>query len=158
MSNTYITALIESLEKKIAVLEEIHEKDEQQLKIAKTVPFSYEEFDKNSEEKGVLIYKINKLDEGFELVYEKVKEELNLNKASYKEEIKKMQELITKVTDLSTQIQAEEVRNKSAMETAFRNEKERLKTNRSGIKAVRSYTQTMRNGSGGYSGLMDAKK
>lgn len=159
MNNTYITALIDSLSKKIEVLEAIHEKDEEQLRIAKTSPFSYEEFDKNSEEKGVLIYRLNKLDEGFELVYEKVREELSSNKESYKSEIKKMQELITRITDLSTKIQAEEVRNKAAMEKAFKSEKDRLKAGRSGIKAVKSYTQTMRGGAAApYYGLMDTKK
>lgn len=158
-SNTYLVALKESLEKKIEVLKQIHSKNEEQLRIAKTSPFSYEEFDKNSDEKGVLIYKLTKLDEGFELVYENVKQELNANKELYKEDIRVMQSLITEITDWGTKIQAEEARNKAAMENAFRNEKERLKSSRSGVKAVKSYSQTMRSGiGGGYSGLMDTKK
>lgn len=158
-SNTYITALKESLEKKIDVLKQIQLKNDEQLKIAKTIPFSYELFDRNAEEKGVLIYKLTKLDEGFELVYENVKKELNLNKEQYKEDIKTMQALIRQVTDLSTNIQAEETRNKAAMENAFRTEREKIKSGRSGVKAVRSYSQTMSSGiGGGYSGLMDTKK
>lgn len=158
MSNTYLSALKESLEKKIEVLKAIHIKDEEQLEIAKTCPFSYDAYDKNSEEKGILIYKLEKLDEGFELVYEKVKEELNVNKDAYKDEIKVMQSLITEITSLSTKIQAEEARNKKALETAFKNEKDRLKGQRSGMKAVRSYAQQMQAGGSSYSGLMDQKK
>lgn len=159
MSNTYINALIESLEKKIEILDQIHLRDEEQLAIAKTTPFSYEDFDKNTEDKDVLIYKLNKLDEGFELVYEKVREELSANKAKYTSEIKIMQSLITKITEKSASIQAEEQRNKLAMEQAFRNEKTRLKTQRSGVKAVKSYTQTMRGGAPeAYLGVMDTKK
>ena len=159
MSNTYVTALIESLEKKIKVLNDIHLKDEEQLGIAKKEPFSYDEFDKNSEEKGILIYKLEKLDEGFELVYDNVKEELSKNKDAYKAEIKRMQELISEITSLSTKIQAEEVRNKKAMEAAFKAEKDRLKAGRSGIKAIRSYSQAMQSNPGtDYSGLMDTKK
>ena len=69
MNNPYVQALIDSLKKKIEVLELIHVKDEEQYVLAGTVPFPTEAFDKNSDEKGVLIYKLNKLDEGFGLVY-----------------------------------------------------------------------------------------
>ena len=158
MSNTYLSALKESLEKKIEVLKAIHIKDEEQLEIAKTTPFSFDAYDKNSEEKGILIYKLEKLDEGFELVYEKVKEELNANKAAYKDEIKVMQSLITEITSLSTKIQAEEARNKKALETAFKSEKDRLKGQRSGMKAVKSYAQQMQASGSAYSGVMDQKK
>lgn len=144
MANTYIVALTESLEKKIEVLKEIHEKDEEQYAIAKTSPFSYEEFDKNSDEKGFLIYKLNRLDEGFESVYAKVREELSVNKKAYASEIKYMQSLITQITDLSAKIQAEESRNKTAVEQAFRYEKEKIKSKRSGMKAIQSYTQAMK--------------
>ena len=160
MNDTYITALIESLEKKIEILKEISGKNEEQLSIAKSADFAYDEFDRNTEEKSVLIYKLEKLDDGFELIYQKVKDELDRNRTDYKAEILKMQELITTITELSTKIQAEEARNKKAMETAFKNEKERLKGQRSGMKAVRSYTQSMQmqNGASSYSGLMDSKK
>lgn len=143
MANTYVIALTESLEKKLEVLKQIHEKDEEQYTIAKTSPFLYEEFDKNADEKGVLIYKLNRLDEGFESVYEKVREELNANKSAYASDIKYMQKLISQITDLSAKIQAEESRNKSAIEQAFRYEKEKIKSQRSGMKAIQSYTQAM---------------
>lgn len=145
MANAYITALSESLDKKYEILKKIHELDEEQYTIAKTSPFSFEEFDKNAEEKGLLIFQLNRLDEGFESVYEKVKEELKANKSSYTAEIKYMQDMISKITDLSTKIQAEESRNKTAIEQSFRYEKEKIKGQRSGMKAVKSYTQTMAN-------------
>lgn len=143
MTNPYIQAMIDSLNKKIAVLEEIHMKDEEQFKLASTVPFPMEEFDRNSDEKGVLIYKLNKLDEGFELVYEKIREELVNNKTSYTTEIKTMQDLIARITDLSTMIQAEEARNKAKMESAFSQERSKIKQVRSSVKAINSYTQAM---------------
>lgn len=155
--NTYISAMIDGLNKKIEVLNDIHVKDEEQYALTKISPFPYDAFDKNAEEKSLLIYKLNKLDEGFELVYEKIREELSSDRDKYKEEIRTMQELITKVTDLSVQIQAEESRNKNAMECAFRDERLRLKNGRSSIKAVKSYKETMRV-STGYSGIWDEKK
>lgn len=153
MENTYLTALKESLEKKIEVLEKIHIKDEEQLEIAKAPNFRYDDFDKNAEEKGVLIYKLNKLDDGFESLYEKVRDELTVNKSAYAEEIKTMQALITRITDLSTKIQAEEARNKAAVERAIKAEREKIKTQRSGIKAIQSYTKTMKGSKDPYSGI-----
>ena len=91
----------------------------------------------------MLIYKLEKLDDGFEMVYEKVREELNLNKDAYKDEIKRMQDLITKITELSTCIQAQEVRNKTAVESVFKSERDRIKATRSGAKALKSYSDSM---------------
>lgn len=146
MPNAYVTALIDSLNKKIEILEEIHKKDEEQFLLASISPFPFKDFDRNAEEKSVLIYKLNKLDDGFEKVYEEVKAELNGNKEAYKAEIKTMQELITKIQDLSVKIQAEEARNKAKMESAFKFERSKIKQQRSSIKAIKSYTQAMQAG------------
>lgn len=143
MDRTYIVALIESLEKKITVLEEIRKVNSKQEALTKEIPFSFDKFDVTTEEKTVLIYKLNKLDEGFELVFAKVKAELDANRLAYADDIKKMQSLISKITDLSTAIQAEEARNKAAIENVFRTERSRIKSSRSGIKAVKSYSQAM---------------
>ena len=158
MANAYITALKESLEKKISVLEEIRAKDEEQLSLIKQSPFPTDAFDKNAEEKGVLIYKLNKLDDGFELVYEKVSEELKNNRAAYSDDIRNMQELITKITDLSTAIQAEEARNKAALENYFAGERSKLKTQRSQLNASRAYSQAMMKGRNTYNGIVSERK
>ena len=143
MSNTYITALTESLEKKVEVLTQIKRKNEEQSEIIEAPDFSFDKFDINTEEKGVLIYKLEKLDDGFEMVYEKVREELNQNRDQYKDEIKKMQDLITKITELSTCIQAQEQRNKTAVESVFKSERDRIKATRSSAKALKSYSDSM---------------
>ena len=141
--NTYITALTESLEKKLGILQEIRLKNAEQEMLLKEDSFSFDRFDLNTEEKGVLIHRLNSLDDGFEAVYEKVREELSTNKAKYAKEIKHMQELISKITETSASIQAEEARNKAALEQIFKSEREKIRGNRSGVKAVKSYTQAM---------------
>lgn len=135
--------MIESLEKKVAVLDEIIGKNAEQATLLKEEEFSFDKFDKNSEEKGVLIYRLEKLDDGFESLYSKVKEELDANRATYAGEIRRMQDLIQQITDKSASIQAEEARNKAALENIFRNERERLRAGRSGVKALKSYSQAM---------------
>lgn len=141
--NTYVNALIESLEKKLEVLGEIHRLDEEQLKIIKEEPFSFDKFDKSTEEKGVLIFRLNNLDSGFEKIYARVKPELTDNKSAYTAEIKKMQDLIAKITDQSVAVQAEEARNKAALENIFKGERDKIKAQRSSIKAANSYSQAM---------------
>ena len=143
MSNPYITALIESLEKKISVLDEIITKNKEQAELLRSDPFSFEDFDKNTEEKGVLIFRLEKLDDGFESLYARVKEELDANREQYASEIKHMQDLIREITDKSASIQAEEARNKAALEAVFKSERDRIKTGRSGVKALQSYNQAM---------------
>ncbi|MCR5279777.1 MAG: flagellar export chaperone FlgN [Lachnospiraceae bacterium] len=143
MSNPYITALIESLEKKISVLDEIITKNKEQAELLRSDPFSFEDFDKNTEEKGVLIFRLEKLDDGFESLYARVKEELDANREQYASEIKHMQDLIREITNKSTSIQAEEARNKAALEAVFKSERDRIKTGRSGVKALQSYNQAM---------------
>lgn len=157
MDKTYLVAMIDSLEKKIEILNEIRIKDAEQYELTKKDPFPTEEFDKNSDEKGVLIYKLNKLDDGFQLVYDNIKKNLEENKAECAAEIKKMQELITRITELSVSIQAEEARNKAALENHFKMERQKIKGARSQSKAVKSYSQVMRTSVPGYSGIIDKK-
>lgn len=143
MINTYIVALTESLEKKIAVLDEILKKNAEQAELFKEAPFSFEKYDKTVEEKDILIYRLNKLDEGFEAVFAKVREELGKDRAAYASEILRMQQLISEITEKSAGIEAGEARNKASLENLFRSEKSKLKGSRSSIKAVQSYTQAM---------------
>ena len=157
MENAYITAMLDSLNDKIDILNEIHLKDEEQLKLINEGIISDEAYDRLDDEKSVLIYKLNKLDDGFQLVYDKVKEELDRNRTKYSSEISLMKERITKITELSTKIQAEEARNKAALENYFKGKHAEIKGSRSQVKAIRSYTQTMINGRS-YNGFPTVKK
>ena len=145
MERTYVTAMIDSLKSKVDILKEIRVLDAKQLELIKAEPFLVEDFDRNTDEKGVLIYKLNKLDNGFQIVYDNLKAELEANKNLYAEEIRTMQALISEITELSTTIQAEEARNKAALENHFKNEHSKIKSGRSHAKAVKSYAQAMLN-------------
>lgn len=143
MSNTYVTALVESLEKKIEVLKEIEEKNAEQAALLKETPFSFDKFDANAEAKGILIHRLNKLDEGFEALFKRVKDELDNNRPQYATEIRKMQEMIREIMAKSTSIEASEARNKAALEKIFSDEKAKIKSTRSTAKALKSYSQAM---------------
>ena len=99
MIENYLGILEESLEKKVLVLDEIEDYTAKQERLLKQEKVSMEELDANMEQKDGLIQKLTALDDGFETLYERVKEQLSTNKDAYKNQIKRIQELITKVTE-----------------------------------------------------------
>lgn len=145
MTGNYIQIMIESLEKKQGKLAEIMEKNLEQEKILKETEFSVDSFDKTVEEKAVLIEQLEMLDVGFERMYEHVKEELSSEegRVTYKNQIKKMQQLISDITEKSVSIQAQESRNKQLVEGVFRNEREKIKSVKLGSKAAIDYYRNM---------------
>ena len=143
MQSTYVDIMIQSLEKKIKVLEEIKKINLTQKELLEDEKGDAEEFDKTVEQKAVLIEQITQLDSGFDKLFERVKEELNVNKESYAEKIKMMQMLIRNITDLSMELQAQEARNKDLMTRKFVSIRERAKVVRTNTKAASQYYQNM---------------
>jgi len=159
MAEQYITILEDSLRRKKEVLDEIIKKNEEQKAILDAKEFDIEAFDKNTEEKGALIDKLNLLDSGFEKIYEHVKEELAENREKYTEQIKRMQELIRDVTERSVSIQADEQRNRSKVEARFREEREKIQLGKSSMKVAKQYYNNMNKISGGSGSVFfDGKK
>ena len=143
MQNTYIDIMIQSLEKKIQVLEKIKKQNLLQKEILEDEKSEADAFDKTVEEKAALIEQITQLDSGFDKLFERVKEELNTNKEAHAEKIKTMQALIRQVTDLSMEIQAQEARNKDLMTRKFVYVRETAKAVRTNTKAASQYYQNM---------------
>lgn len=143
MSEQYISIMEESLRKKIAVLDEIVSKNEEQKKIIEASPFDAEAFDANTQAKGELIDKLNLLDSGFEKLYDRVKEELNEDKARFAEQIKRMQDYIREITEKSVLIQTGEERNRRAVEQQFKKEREKIQLGKNSMKVARQYYNNM---------------
>lgn len=143
--DNYVQIMLDSLKKKEEILDKIVDRNKEQAQVLKDVPFSLEEFDKTVDEKAVLIEQLTKLDNGFETMYERVKEELGTEagKKKYQNEIKQMQEFITAITEKSVSIQAQESRNKQMVESAFRKEREKIKSGKQGSAVARNYYKTM---------------
>ena len=106
MITSYLNILQDSLIKKIELLEQIEKKSLEQSEMIKGTNVDLELVDVNMDEKAKLIEEIFKLDNGFESIYEKVREQLLVNKEQYKVQIHNLQGLISKVTEKSTAIQA----------------------------------------------------
>lgn len=143
MGREYVTALKESLEKKLKVLEELYRLCISQSELLGKEELDYEAFDTLVDEKDICIEKLEKLDEGFEIVYNRVKPELESNKAMYAVEIKAMQELIVKITDKSTSITALEERNKKSVTATIKRDKKGLSESKRSVSVAMNYYKSM---------------
>lgn len=143
MVSKYMDMLVDCLEKKNQILDNLIVLNKKQTALIQDEEFSLSEFDKCVEEKGILIDNILKLDSGFEGLYNKVGKTVADNPSAYKEQLGRMQKLITEVTEKSVSIQAEEERNKAMIEKRFSRERNRIKSGRSQSKVAMDYYNSM---------------
>lgn len=143
MMKNYLQILQDSLEKKLDLLVQIEEKSLEQSEMIKRVDIPYEDIDSNMDIKAKLIDRVLALDEGFENVYEKIREELIPNKEQYKVEIVSIRNLIEKITAKSASIQAIEARNRTGMDIAFSNQKKEVQSKKNAMSVARDYYQNM---------------
>ena len=119
--DNYLSVLEDSLKKKLQILDELTDYTMQQQELLKVEELDYEAFDRLVDQKDPLIQRIMELDQGFETVYDRIKEQLLGNKEQYAAQIRALQSLIGELTDKSVKLQTMEQRNKSAVEQQFRN-------------------------------------
>ena len=143
MQNTYVDIMLQSLKKKLQVLEEIKRLNVLQKELLEDDRADADEFDKTVEDKGKLIEQLEQLDSGFDKLFERVREELQEHKEDYKPQIAGMQEAIRKITDLSMELQAQEAKNKDLMTRKFVSVRQKAKIVRTNTKAASQYYQNM---------------
>ena len=155
---TYINVLVTSLRKKFSLLEEIMKLISQEEKILKKPEVSLEELEALQNQKGELLESLELADDGFEKVYQRVKDEFEAQKKNYESEIKEMQLLIKKITDLTVKVQAQEIRNKQLVELFFQQKKQEVRAYQTNKRTASQYHQHMANRGGGQSFFMDNKR
>ncbi len=134
----------ESLRQKIQVLQDIVKENQTQKAILEnTEKFDEEGFDETISRKGELIKQVEKLNDGFQTLFDRVKDELEDNKDKHRDKIKTYQELIRNITDLSTEIEIGEKRNRILADVHFKSSKERINQNRRSSTAALDYYLTM---------------
>ncbi len=154
----YIIVLIDSLQKKERVLLKIDELNRQQTEILSKEEVDMDAWEANVDAKAECIEELGLLDDGFESVYEKVREPLMSGKQEYAVEIKRLQELIKTLTDHSVSIQADEHRNKELAQKEFSRQKKNIKSVKQSKHVANLYDTSMKKL--GYVGaqFMDKKK
>lgn len=158
MIENYLQILKESLEKKIVVLDQIKELGERESVLYQEETVDLEAFDKVLEEKDALADQLVKLDEGFETLYDRIREELQTDRSKYATQIETLQQLIGQVTDRTTAIQAQDKRLKMLFETGMSRQKQQIGQSRKSVKALKGYAQTRSTLSAAESIYMDTKK
>lgn len=143
MSQSSAQILRECLEKKNRVLDEIIRENEVQEKILKAEELDMDALDVSTDRMGALAEQLERLDDGFEALYDRMREELISNKESYRGEIKAMQELIGQITDKVVKINAARMRNERQAKAQFQKARDQIGKATSKIKASRSYYNNM---------------
>ena len=126
MTTNYLQMMIDSLNKKKGILIRIIELNEEQNQILSEETLN-----------GDL------LDEGFQSLYDRIKEELAGNKTKYSSEIAAMKQLIKEVTELGAKIEVQEAHNKVKVEAMFRRERQEHREAKRSASMAKSYYQNM---------------
>ena len=135
----YLSVLEESLRKKLQILDELTSYTMAQQDLLKAEELDYDAFDQLVEKKDPLVQMIMELDQGFETVYDRIKEQLLEHKELYAVQIRTLQNLISELTDKSVKLQAMEQRNKTAVEQQFRKSREKIRQGRQNKQAALNY-------------------
>lgn len=141
--HNYIEILKESLDKKLRILDEIITLNKEQEKILRDNELDYDKFNAVIEDKEKCIKEIQRLDEGFQSVYDRVKEMLSHNKETFSNDIRILQEKIKEVTDKSMDIQSQEARNKETFQSKVVSSRKEIKTAKAANKVAANYYQSM---------------
>jgi tRNA U55 pseudouridine synthase TruB len=155
---TYIKLLADTLKRKTEVLGIVLELTKQQEDIITSEPLDEEEFLRIVDEKEEQINTLIKLDDGFEQLYQSVKEELVTGRDKYIDDIVSMQELIAGITDASVELQAREKRNKASMEAYFATKRKDIRNSRASNRAVTNYYKSITKQQASQSIFYDKKK
>ncbi len=158
MIESYLDILEESLRKKSVVLDEIIEYNNAQECLLKQEKISLEDLDENMNQKDILVQRVTELDEGFETLFERIREQLQANRDLYREQIGRLQGLIAQVTEKSVSVQAQEARNKKLIEDYFAAERGQLRQGIKASKAAYGYYKSMSNSNALPPQFMDQKK
>ncbi|MBQ8526951.1 MAG: flagellar protein FliT [Lachnospiraceae bacterium] len=160
MEKQYLSIMEESLEKKIGILDRIIAKNKEQTDILNNPDMKWEDFDDNANQKMELIEEIDKLDEGFEDLFERVKEELQSpgGKEKHSDSIARMQGMIQQITERSVSIQTQEARNKALVEKYFQETRDKIRKGRTSSKAAMDYYKSMSQASFSQAHFLDNKK
>ena len=143
MSLSSAQILVESLEKKSRILDEIMEENGVQERLFKQEELDMEALDASTDRMGELAEKLELLDEGFESVYDRIRQELIENKSAYRNEIKRMQELIAVITEKVVSINAARMRNKLQAENRFKKSRQQIGKASSKMKVSQNYYNNM---------------
>jgi galactose-1-phosphate uridylyltransferase len=150
--------LRESLEKKIEILDAILDANELKREVLTNPMATPDDLEATYNRKDELISVMEALDNGFETMYKRVRKELSENREIYADEIKKMQELISEISDRSASIRAGELRNKELATRKFSDLKGKINKVKKSRSAMNSYYQASKISTFEDASILDSRK
>ncbi len=155
----YLNVLIDTLRKKEELLNTLIELTKEQDSILAESKFSLDRFDSIMQDKDKVINQLNQVENGFEVIYQRVEKELPANKEQIKTEILEIQKLIRNITDKSMSIQALESKNKEKLIIQLAGRRQEIRNFKATNLAADRYHQNMANQhQEGQSYFLDKKK
>ncbi len=150
MENTdnYLQIMIDSLNKKEKLLDEILARNKDQYDLIKDKQYEdvdWTAFNLRVGEKEIAIDHIIEIDEGFDETYKIIKDEVSGNKEKYRDKVIILQDIIGRLTDKGVAIQTGEERNRQIIDNIFLRTRQEIKKQRTGIRAASNYYKTMSN-------------
>ena len=158
MIKEYLKAMITGLDAKAECLKKLQQKTDAQTELLREENMDWDAFDALVDEKDVLIDELDKLDDGFQTVFDRIKDDLLAHKDENKAAIAKLQEQIKAVTAQSTSLMATEQRNKALAESKFASVKKNIRQSKATSKVAANYYANMNQINYIDPQLMDKKK
>lgn len=139
--STYVDVMITSLKKKVILLEKIENTVlEQEKELQKPKP-DLDVLNDIEDRLAEYVVELEKAEDGFTSIYQRVKEAIGDQKEVYKTEIQEMQSYIREITNQTVKIQAQQVRNQQRMKIFFDTKKREIRQFHSGKRSVAQYSQ-----------------
>lgn len=147
MENTknYLQVLSESLDKKITILDKLEALTAQQKSIAQAEEFDDDAFDANTDGKAKLIAELEKLDNGFQILYDNIKAQITCNKELYRQQIEQLQAKISMILDKNAALLVEEENNRKLIAARFTSLKKEVYQIKKSRDMAASYYKNMNN-------------
>lgn len=155
---TYIKILTDTLIKKNELLDVLIDLNKVQEDVLSSVEDNLEDFEVILDRKENVISQLNQLDDGFEIIYKRVQENIKNNVLNYKTEIIFLQDQIKQIMDKSINIQIKEKSNKLKLEAYFMRQKQEIKNYKISNQIVSNYYKNMTNEHHGESYFLDKRK
>ena len=154
----YLELLIQSLKKKLLLLNQIIVLNQQQKEMLMDENLDPDTLDVNVREKDELITQVTQLDDGFDEVYAHIADLMKKNHSDYEEELDRMRELIRQIMAKDASIRADEQRNYELAQKKFARVKKQIREVKTSQKMVNRYYQNMMKQSRYQPQFMDRKK
>lgn len=156
--DNYLKVLADTLTNKEQVLAQILDITKEQESILKASEYNDDAFLETLNKKEPLIARINQLDEGFQAVYERIRQDVYDQGGVYDGEIKKLQEMIRTCIDIGSRIETLEAENKKRLSEYVSSQRQEYKAKAATNTAAMKYYQSMSGVGVASSAFMDQNK